>query len=743
MRRLLKLTGALLAAVVCGAVAGIGVPFGPYQDSAGWTVFTPSLGTGTCGDSSGTYTGTCIVYVSSSGNDGTCTSFTPPATNSPSNTCATFSAAFSKFRQGMPDWILVERGGTLVPTSQVIVSNARIGRSKFEPTVISGYGATTARWGVDLRSYNASSALLQVQSGSGTTVYMAVNDCYVTNSAKDPASGNYSLTGFPNTGGFLLSLIFRGSYLHMENCQFYYAGGLSAAGSGSAASPAMLGELIYRRNSQRNNYAVSNDGTDNPLPTTLYSPRTGTNGVLAYGYERLLVEENLFYQPTNMFSQNAAATVTITIASPAVVTWTSAGLPPAGIPPEGSVVAFTTTGSLPTGIVDVTGQTCFNVQCYYLRNVNLGAKTANISRWKTNSFTGSISGTTLTVTGFVEGGGRISPGLTLSGSGVIGGTTIVSGSGTDGTYQVSVSQTVSSTTMSALGDLVTTTGSQSGTHSASWADPQADIYIHNLYIDLGWDNGLGVPPTLGNLIFKNNITAYASATGLQTRPGGITIFNNLFVQNPIQITCCGWPSNITYNVFYEGSGMRRVVTDSAYGWGVFLNNWTCGTPYQGECVGFTQGSPTPGISGSTFSYNVMAHSISPPGNGNAVILGAATCAPGVGSFCIPATTGVTVTNNVICDWPTASGVPIQDLGSGNTVSSNTTNTAANCNGLGLPDPTRTIGDYYVSIGGPGGSTTVDFLNAAFSKWNKVDWDYRYLAPAVNNYLRAGFGIANP
>ena len=60
-------------------------------------------------------------------------------------------------------------------------------------------------------------------------------------------------------------------------------------------------------------------------------------------------------------------------------------------------------------------------------------------------FTGSISGTTLTVSGVTSG--AVTVGQTISGTGITAGTTIVSGSGT--TWTVSASQTVSSTTITA------------------------------------------------------------------------------------------------------------------------------------------------------------------------------------------------------------------------------------------------------------------------------------------------------
>lgn len=69
------------------------------------------------------------------------------------------------------------------------------------------------------------------------------------------------------------------------------------------------------------------------------------------------------------------------------------------------------------------------------------------------SVTGSISGTTMTVT--AVGSGALSAGQTISGSGVTAGTKIVKQltgtAGSTGTYQVDTSQTASSTTITAAG----------------------------------------------------------------------------------------------------------------------------------------------------------------------------------------------------------------------------------------------------------------------------------------------------
>src|SRR5262249_30486644 len=75
---------------------------------------------------------------------------------------------------------------------------------------------------------------------------------------------------------------------------------------------------------------------------------------------------------------------------------------------------------------------------------------------------------------------------------------------------------------------ISASGPQRGIHTAYWIDPQATMYDHNVYLDLGeWQLKAGGSVS-GKAIFRNNITAYASATGFQNRSGG-TYFNNLFL----------------------------------------------------------------------------------------------------------------------------------------------------------------------------------------------------------------------
>lgn len=108
------------------------------------------------------------------------------------------------------------------------------------------------------------------------------------------------------------------------------------------------------------------------------------------------------------------------------------------------------------------------------------------------SVTGSISGTTLTVT--AVGSGTLTVGQTLSGSGVTSGTKITAlgtGTGGTGTYTVSASQTAASTTITAAGAVATaysgntgngvmgaitlSAGAKAGTYKLTVVEPGTDV----------------------------------------------------------------------------------------------------------------------------------------------------------------------------------------------------------------------------------------------------------------------------
>jgi hypothetical protein len=59
----------------------------------------------------------------------------------------------------------------------------------------------------------------------------------------------------------------------------------------------------------------------------------------------------------------------------------------------------------------------------------------------------------------------------------------------------------------------------------------------------------------------------------------------------------------------------------------------------------------------------------------------------------------------------------------------------------FPDPERDILTYMATMNMEG--TVNDFVNACLNMMDKETWDWRLTAPAVNTYIRAGFGVAEP
>lgn len=106
------------------------------------------------------------------------------------------------------------------------------------------------------------------------------------------------------------------------------------------------------------------------------------------------------------------------------------------------VYANSATGQITTGATG-TPPTGASVTAALLGNI---AATSTIA---VNSYTGSIAGTTMTIS--AVGTGLVAVGNVISGTNILPGTTIVSqltgSAGSTGTYEVSVSQTVSSTTI--------------------------------------------------------------------------------------------------------------------------------------------------------------------------------------------------------------------------------------------------------------------------------------------------------
>jgi hypothetical protein len=146
-------------------------------------------------------------------------------------------------------------------------------------------------------------------------------------------------------------------------------------------------------------------------------------------------------------------------------------------------------------------------------NVNeVGTYQLNITQpVQTPVYTGSISGTTLTVTAVASG--FVGVGSTISGTGVTGGTTITglgTGTGGTGTYTVSVSQTVASTTIT--GSVIATT---------IQAYYQKPLQIDSCYVRVNTSQSSGSPILTGGIDYPVavlNLENYNSI-GLKTLNG--------------------------------------------------------------------------------------------------------------------------------------------------------------------------------------------------------------------------------
>jgi hypothetical protein len=272
----------------------------------------------------------------------------------------------------------------------------------------------------DLSVANNLSVLGSAFLGSAQTATMNVATPVVVTVAASPASGTaivFSTTGTLPTG--------------LTAGTIYYVSKINAT-TFNVSTSSTLSPLVATSG------AGSGTHTATTVSLTTTPPPTSNNTQIA---TTAFVKQ--LFNTTNWTADETTSTqtATITIANPAVVTVATS-------PANGTAVAFSTTGALPTGITASAAYFVANrtSTTYNLAVVPDVSQVATLSQGAT--FTGSIAGTTLTVTAISVG--SIEVGQVISGSGVTGGTTVTafdSGVGGAGTYTVSTSQTVSSTTI--------------------------------------------------------------------------------------------------------------------------------------------------------------------------------------------------------------------------------------------------------------------------------------------------------
>ncbi len=303
----------------------------------------------------------------------------------------------------------------------------------------------------------------------------------------------------------------------------------------------MFGNATFQRNILTNN---SGAGSQLRSGGTFYNNFVARNATGATG-GGILVANNSTYNVFTQMSNGFNAILPTSAASASGNTLTFAHVPyfqavvgarvwnasnPSSIPVNRTIASVTGTTITLNG--SVTGVASGDL-IYIGDVVQWGYQAQSSAGFAT--FTGSISGTTLTATagGYVNGG--FVNGMTITGSGVAANTKVVgrlTGTGKDGTYIVDQSQTVASTAMSVLPIGLGVTSNH------QW----------NIYSDtVPAANGLGFYAGYG-----------FSAAGNITRAAGSVVANNfgmnlpLFVEDNTVITAidatgCGGAARITFN----------------------------------------------------------------------------------------------------------------------------------------------------------------------------------------------------
>lgn len=226
---------------------------------------------------------------------------------------------------------------------------------------------------------------------------------------------------------------------------------------------------------------------------------------------------------------------------------------------------------------------------------------------------------------------------------------------------------------------------------------EATVFNHNLYINSGE----------GLFTVRGNISARASSHGMQCRAGG-DVYDNAIIHCPIGMLASAYNSNgvrAYSNVITEGYD----IAGSGRGYGIDLNSVNIAGDTQVANVGIT-----------SCHDNIIANKANSGSGGHGIQIGSLT-------------TSATVTNNVIFKWDT----PIDDRGVGNTTTPNQIDANGDNTEYSFVYPTRSAASYDLLLGGAG--TLANFLTTCRAR-GRGTWDSSYSATAINDYIRAGFGM---
>lgn len=245
--------------------------------------------------------------------------------------------------------------------------------------------------------------------------------------------------------------------------------------------------------------------------------------------------------------------------------------------------------------------------------------------------------------------------------------------------------------------------------TATWAGWPANIYWHNLYLQV-WDRDPAVDPQTRVL---NNLIARAAATGFEQRSGGLND-GNLILGNPIAGYVGPGGANPTIsNYLVDGGGGEFTLSSgpsNPRGWGVFLNYLpTQGTIGNGLCINKSDSI------NNGFAVSVQCNSTP------------------------PVATSAMINSCTVHGW-TGAALAV----AGNPASL----TFAGNNDLGIPtvaptrtyvDSTRTTASYAKTLGITAVINAATFLAAAANN-RRGNWDSRLTASAAIAYVNAGFQV---
>lgn len=612
------------------------------------------------------------VYVRNGGNDSN-------SGLSHTQAKATLLAGFNALRHGYGDWLLVASGSSFA--EGFIAVGTRSGISAAYPTVVTTYDGTGDASGLRAGTFtyatNPSDTVIDL-SGANQYLYFENGRCakpLATQSSPGTAHGVGGLSRSDGADQYWMfynwtftgcHLSFQGDYLADFDQTFNVTGNLTAG------SPNMTG--------------VSLVGGSTPVAGSVINGRGPTSGIPAHttivswtpGTSTLVLSSNATENRTAQYA-NCHATKYYLM----------------GLIFRRCVFAhaYSTGGGHSQGMYlgPVDGATIED--CVFYHNGYIGARNALADITMSANFTGTTgSGKALTTTG-----GTINCSAT-NGSPTLTGVTLTSG-------------------YLEAGNSITGTGVPGGTTVSSInSSISPNIYKHNAYFST----------STHNTIFRRNVSAHGSATGLQLRGGG-QCSDNVFASNPINLSL-GSGDNYNYarNTGVPISGGHNVIIGSAD-----IDVGTArsfGITYRNTVTGNQSKTIICKYGGSGGPYNVQPFTAT--------------------SLFDTQPTIVNFADSIVYDWPGSvslsswvgdtQNVPYPGQMTWN-LTGNVSGGDSTWNSFGsgnvtsgaYPDPDRTIASYATANGYAS---------------EQALWDYMILHPEVNwaqsmaTYFRAGFGV---